>query len=293
LTDLAVSEIGLGTAGIARRLGRRTIEDIFDAALDEGITHFDTAPMYGLGQAESMLGRWLAGRRDQVTVTTKVGLLPPPAAPAAVLPGRLLRGPFRAGREDFSLPAVRASFERSLRRLRTDYVDLLLLHECSPSSVTEELLEFAAGCVSEGSARATGVATGTSETAAISKRWAPFPGVAQVPWVPGTDPPTLPAGGVLITHSSAGVALRAVGQARAEERRRWSDELGIDCDDGDVVAGLGLALARRDPASTSTLFATRHADRLRANCRQAAIHAEHPERLDRFERLLWAQLAAG
>src|SRR5205807_2674411 len=102
---------------------------LLHAALDRGITHFDTARMYGVGQAEVALGEFLAGRRDQVTVATKVGLVPPPSA-FRVLPGRLLRGPLGV-RRGFDLRSVQRSLDRSLKALRTDYVDLLFLHECT------------------------------------------------------------------------------------------------------------------------------------------------------------------
>ena len=81
-----------------------------------------------------------------------------------MLPGRLLRGPLAGGHQDFSVRAVRHSVERSLRRLGTDHVDLLLLHECSPEQVTDELLGFLSQCVTDGKALAAGTATNREAT---------------------------------------------------------------------------------------------------------------------------------
>src|SRR5215831_738957 len=72
-SDLALSVLGFGTAGLLR-VRRRRRRDTLAAALANGITHFDTAPIYGLGESERELGQFLRGRRAQVTLTTKFGL---------------------------------------------------------------------------------------------------------------------------------------------------------------------------------------------------------------------------
>ena len=87
MTDIASSSFGFGTAYLGRRHGLRDGSKLLSAAFDGGITHFDTAPMYGLGLAERILGRFLTGRRDAVTVATKVGLPAPPRV-SWILPGR-------------------------------------------------------------------------------------------------------------------------------------------------------------------------------------------------------------
>jgi hypothetical protein len=294
-TVLDAGGIGFGT-GALRRLTTRRINLLLDSAAEEGITHFDTAPMYGVGEAEGLLGRFLGPRRDEMTVTTKIGLLPPPAF-ARVLPGRLLRGPL-SGHQDFEPRSVRASFERSLRRLRTDHVDILLLHECVPDQVTEELLGFLAGCVTNGTARTVGTATSREVTAEIANSWAPFPSVAQVPWaLPGSEGADLTEAGVprIITHSGVAFTLRRVWrplQSRLDEVHRWSDELGVDCRRTEVMAGLALALAQRDNPSGPTLFSSRVAEHVRATCRHARTYEGDTERLERFERLIQSMLVA-
>lgn len=121
-TGLVVSEIGFGAWGIGGRTAAQTsYGDTDDAtslaalarALDRGITFFDTSAAYGNGHSEQLIGRAVKSRRSQVVIATKAGYdsweRPPDFSPAAIL----------------------ASTERSLRRLGTDYLDLLQLHNPS------------------------------------------------------------------------------------------------------------------------------------------------------------------
>jgi aryl-alcohol dehydrogenase-like predicted oxidoreductase len=110
-TGLRVSEVGFGGGGIGGVWGATTDEDGLRAvrrALELGINFFDAAPGYGGGRAERVLGEALSGRRREVLITTKVSLRPEGFAHV----------------ERF----VRDSVAQSLRRLRTDHVDLLLVH---------------------------------------------------------------------------------------------------------------------------------------------------------------------
>lgn len=120
-TSLSVSHLGWGTVKIGRNAavkypqafelpGEAEAIAIVHGMLDLGITLIDTAPAYGL--AERRLGAALAERRDEVVLCTKVGET------------------FEQGerRHDFSGAAARASLEESLRRLRTDHVDIVLIH---------------------------------------------------------------------------------------------------------------------------------------------------------------------
>src|SRR4051794_35798600 len=70
------SRIGFGTSGLLRIGSARERLSVLAAALAGGITHFDTAPIYGFGESERALGRFLRGQRSRVTLTTKFGLRP-------------------------------------------------------------------------------------------------------------------------------------------------------------------------------------------------------------------------
>lgn len=116
-TGLTVSEIGLGCWQLASTAwGTQNSQDgerIVQTALDQGCTFFDTAPGYGAGRSESVLGQALKGKRSQVVLCSKFGH--PAEGPA-----------------DFSVASLRPAIEASLRRLQTDYLDVLLVHNPPP-----------------------------------------------------------------------------------------------------------------------------------------------------------------
>lgn len=144
-TGMKVSEIGLGAwqlANPAWGLDDETAAlDIVQAALDEGCNFFDTAPGYGEGRSETILGRALRGRRDSVLLCSKFGHL-------------------ADGSSDFRTSAVRSAIEPSLRRLQTDHLDVLLVHN-PPAELQDgrrcDLYEELSRLRSEGKIRAYGV----------------------------------------------------------------------------------------------------------------------------------------
>ncbi len=143
-TELRVSALGFGGAplgGLYEPLEMAAAERAVALALELGIHFFDTSPYYGDGLSELRLGELLAGRRSKVVLQTKCG---------------------RYGRDefDFSAARVRASCEMSLRRLRTDYVDILLAHDIEfgrREQILEETLPALIRLREEGKARAIGV----------------------------------------------------------------------------------------------------------------------------------------
>ena len=114
-SELEVSRVGLGCNNFGRRVDREGTRRVVDAALDTGITFFDTAESYGDGDSERFLGAALGERRAGIVIATKFGWAP------AELPGG---APER----------VRRSIDRSLERLGTDVVDLYYYHR--PDGVT-------------------------------------------------------------------------------------------------------------------------------------------------------------
>jgi|DewCreStandDraft_5_1066085.scaffolds.fasta_scaffold11507_2 aryl-alcohol dehydrogenase-like predicted oxidoreductase len=134
-TDLRLSRVAFGTGSLHRVFSAAHRRRLLAAAVEQGVTHFDTAPFYGYGLAEADLGAFLRGRRDRLTVATKVGLYPPlgaipwlPGVWMAKAAGKVVRSWSRP-RVDWRVSMAERSLDESLRRLRTDYVDLLLLHE--------------------------------------------------------------------------------------------------------------------------------------------------------------------
>jgi aryl-alcohol dehydrogenase-like predicted oxidoreductase len=110
---IELSRVGLGTNNIGRRLDLGRARKVVDAAIDVGVTHIDTADIYGSGDSERFLGEILEGRRARVVIATKFGM----------------------GEGGNGSPAyVRRAIDASLGRLRTDHVDLFYYHR--PDGVT-------------------------------------------------------------------------------------------------------------------------------------------------------------
>ena len=125
--------------------------NLLHRAVDLGITHFDTAELYGQGRNEQLLGKAFAGRWDQIVLATKFG---PQRDPAT--------GAFLG--VDGSPANVRSSCEKSLRRLGTDRIDLYYLHRVDSSTPIEETVGEMAKLVEEGKIGAVGLSEASAET---------------------------------------------------------------------------------------------------------------------------------
>ncbi|HEX7490036.1 MAG TPA: aldo/keto reductase, partial [Anaeromyxobacteraceae bacterium] len=137
--------------------GRDDVESLatLERALALGVTFLDTAEMYGPYTNEELLGRFLKGRRDQVQLATKFGIVRDPTDPTR-------------RRMDGSPANVRRSIEGSLKRLQTDHVDLYYLHRVDPATPIEETVGAMAALVKEGKVRHLGLSeagVGTLERA--------------------------------------------------------------------------------------------------------------------------------
>ena len=153
-TDLKVSEVGFGTWTLVTDWWGRTDDPhaMIRAALDAGVNFIDTAPVYGNdGAGETILADYLAAR-DDLVLTTKVGY---DIAAARKYPGQSERP------HDWSPASVRAQVEDSLRRLGTDRIDLLQLHNPRIEPIVDDALwETLVALVDAGKVRALGVALG-------------------------------------------------------------------------------------------------------------------------------------
>ncbi len=166
-SNLNVSPIGFGAFKIGRNTrikypgeydlpDQQAVDGLLSGVLDLGINYFDTAPAYGL--SEERVGRALAGRRDEIVVSTKVGET------------------FRDGRStyDFSVRAMRQSVERSLRRLRREAIDLLLIHSDDDQRILHETdaVPTLIAIREKGDARAIGMSTKSVGGAREAMAWA-------------------------------------------------------------------------------------------------------------------------
>ncbi len=143
-SGLTVSTVGIGCNNFGARMADEDVPRVVDAAVDAGITLFDTADVYGnRGGSETLLGRALQGRRDQVVVATKFG---------ADMGGT--NGPDWGVRG--SRRYIRLAVEASLRRLGTDWIDLYQMHTPDPVTPVEETLAALTELVNEGKVRYVG-----------------------------------------------------------------------------------------------------------------------------------------
>lgn len=175
-SDFVHSRLGFGCASVMGKVSKQEGLRAMHMAHEQGIRHFDIARSYGFGRAESVLGEFMRGRRDQVSVTTKFGVVPPnlswktkalmPVARfvAEQVPAVANRLRKRSGevlaQKRFDIPYAQACLEHSLRELGTDHIDVYLLHEPPklPEAQQHDLAGFMQGMVQAGKVRHWGVA---------------------------------------------------------------------------------------------------------------------------------------
>jgi aryl-alcohol dehydrogenase-like predicted oxidoreductase len=158
-SGLRASRVGLGCNNFGGRVDLDGTRSVVDAAIDVGVTFFDTAETYGNGDSERFLGEVLDGRRDQVVLATKFGW----------------------GREagDGSAERIRGTIDGSLERLRTDYVDLYYQHKPDPGTPIAETLGALDELVREGKVRAIGCSNFSADQLAEADRVARELGTAR------------------------------------------------------------------------------------------------------------------
>ncbi|HST64390.1 MAG TPA: aldo/keto reductase [Mycobacteriales bacterium] len=153
---LRVSRQGLGAMGMSAFYGSDDEKEsvaTLERALELGVTFWDTAQMYGWGANEELLGRVVKGRRDQVTIATKFGVIPDPDHPDD-----------RSRRVTDGSPAnVRASVDGALQRLGTDHVDIFYQHRPDPGTPIEETVGALAEQIQAGKIRYYGLSEVTPE----------------------------------------------------------------------------------------------------------------------------------
>ncbi len=137
--SLSVSTAGLGCGNLGMFIDEPETRAVVNAALDLGINHFDTADVYGEGLSEEYLGRALGAHRPEVVIATKFGAANPPT-----------------GIRPASAGWVRRSCDASLRRLKTDWIDLYWQHQPDPATPIGETLAVLGDLQTEGKVREIG-----------------------------------------------------------------------------------------------------------------------------------------
>ncbi|HEV7911009.1 MAG TPA: aldo/keto reductase [Methylocella sp.] len=191
-----VSALGFGCASLGSRVSEAQGLRALGLAFERGVTWYDVAPPYGDGEAEGILGKFLAGRRDRVAICTKFGIPRPIVSPAIrlirpwaramartfpQLRGGKLKARAAGSRDRLRAEQIESSVVESLRRLRTDYIDVLALHEpgprdCASEAILRELLRM----IEKGYMRCVAIA-GAPEAILAGARASELYKIAQLP----------------------------------------------------------------------------------------------------------------
>ena len=256
---------------------------LIEFAYECGFRHFDVAPSYGHGMAERILGDTLAPVRDTVTIVTKTGIPHPKSVSGFRLLRRLLlpvksmfpsvwkasSGQARrmvAPPGKFSKADILVSVEESLRRLQTDWVDTLLLHEVQPQDVNEELMDTLDDLRTLGRVRAIGLGTYIESTVTLLDRHPDVFDVVQVNHYWGAFAPELSSGTHrLITHRCLRSGRSVIESAPFQERLAHDEtarELKDALSDPMSVPALLLTAGLSQNASGRLLISTSKRERV-------------------------------
>ena|SRR3990167_6346026 len=290
-TDIEVSALGFGCVQLTAHQSKKNAIAILEHAFAVGITHYDLARSYGFGRAEGIFSGFLRDKRHDVTITTKFGFELPTGlsgSPKFISWAKRILKPFpkilsRAKNHGSSMvksgafsPEIAAkSLQKSLRELKTDYIDMLLLHEATLSDVVNEpLIEMLQQQVSKGSIRCFGIA---SDFEKLGKN---------INFVPLTHKIVQFNDNVvdqnllnlscsknqgIVTHSifkPLDALLKAIDK-HPETARKFSLQIGIDLCDPKIISVLLLHYALQSNASGVVLFSSMNPTHIKTNARES------------------------
>ncbi|MES2222809.1 MAG: aldo/keto reductase [Acidobacteriota bacterium] len=295
------TRLGFGGSGLMGGISERESLRLLETAFDAGIRHFDVAPAYGHGRAERCLGKFLQGKRDQVTVATKYGILPPAQTgllemarnvvrPAvAKLPAVRKRVAQAAAgmrsKAKFSADEARQSLRRSRSELGIEEIDIWLLHEATAEDLDgSDLLLFLQDSQRHGWISTYGVGAERGRLLDVWERHRGYCPVVQIEWSAlQAERANFPDAFVIHHRAISGAidVFRDRLQKDASLCRRWSDAIGADLSDIKILAGLLLQAALAENPEGIVLFSSRVPAHIVANI-QAAEEADARQRGQQF-----------
>jgi aryl-alcohol dehydrogenase-like predicted oxidoreductase len=291
-TSFAADDLGRIAFGCSNLLGDKTREEglrLLHAAYDCGIRRFDLARVYNFGDAETLFGQFQAGKRDSLTITTKFGLMPREnvarlKGPVEIarrvmrsstairkLVRRNVRNLTQAGR--FDTASAGKSLESSLRALRTDYIDIYLLHEAQAEDCTDELLRFLEKSTAEGKILSHGVGSAFAKVEYIAREWPAFLSIAQ--FESSLLKPNIRTFATIrpretrltITHGALAAAKSIQGRMIQDRSlgNTWSSQVGVDLTNSNVLHATLLRHALMHNSGGGIIFRASTPERIAAN----------------------------
>jgi aryl-alcohol dehydrogenase-like predicted oxidoreductase len=291
-TGRHTSQLAIGSGRLMGATSLRDSLGLLEAAFDAGIRHVDTAPSYGIGEAERCVGEFLNRHQGEITVTTKYGIPPPKnqrlmgmaravAKPLmARIPGmkdRLRSVAAAATKNDavvsYTVEGAQASLENSLRALKVDRIDLWLLHEASAEDLQDErLLRFLEASVEAGKIGSFGVGSEAEKIPGMYAERREYCPVIQCEWDP-LAPVDQWADRFQVHHRVLQnwlPRLSAHLQNDVELCRAWSRETGADLASPGMLATLLMKAALLGNPKGITLFFSKKKEHIAENARIAA-----------------------
>ena len=186
-----IPNLGFGGAALTSMKAYNDVTNLLNLAYDNGIRHFDTAPLYGKGYSEVIYGKWLKDKRQAITITTKFGLgdnyttnkipvqllLPlnyhlknlknALKKPSTATPNYTNYTPIP--HRKIRKQQIEASFADSLKRLKTDYIDYYLLHEGLPHFLTDDAFKYLLDLKQAGRVRFIGIGSNVLDIKGLTK----------------------------------------------------------------------------------------------------------------------------
>jgi D-threo-aldose 1-dehydrogenase len=290
-TTRQTTRLGFGCGSLMGATNRRDSLKLLETAYEAGIRHFDVAPMYGYGEAEGCLGEFLQHHRGQITVTTKFGIAPPRKS-AIIKLGRSIAGPIlkqlpslkqslahlanaatrhptrSQDRPTFTAAQAKASLDRSLLALRTDHIDLWLLHEAAAADLYDDtLLRLLEDEVKRGTIGAFGIGSSSDKVPALLAQHPAYCRTLQYEWSI-LDTPVQPSAPFRIHHRALTNNFRALHAAFIKNPllwRRWSASTNTDLGHPEALAHLMLKASLVMNPTSIVLFSSKNPAHIQAN----------------------------
>ncbi len=296
-TNRQTTRLGFGCGSIMGATNRRDSLKLLETAYEAGIRHFDVAPMYGYGEAESCLGDFLQKHRGQITITTKYGIAPPKKS-AIIKLGRSLAAPVikqlpslkhrlaqaanaatrNPERPTFTAAQAKVSLDRSLLALRTDHIDLWLLHEATADDLQDDtLLHLLQAEVKKGTIGAFGIGSSANKIPGLLATHPAYCRTLQYEWSvldsPISDAPIRPSAPFRIHHGTLTKNFHAIHESIINNKplcQRWSASTNTDLTNAEILAHLMLKASLVMNPTSIILFSSKKPAHIQANVHTAA-----------------------